>query len=304
MWKRKNKDPAGDQWTRAIDHAVKRALRVPKAVLAIAVVAVLAGGWSTWESHEAVTQLRQESIASCESGNTFHAGQTDIWVKNYALQAGESKATASLLKELISTLAGNDPSKIAQINSILAKSGKASAAETQEFLNYIKSVDVSRNCQQAYSNAVNSPGVPSQPQGKDEAAYSETVHLQSWNGGCLSVTSTSVGSRVDEVACGSDHAWTYVPSTGELYPQGHSTVAVGDSGGNFVLKAAPGTDVHTNSIKSGPDGYNYDQINFNVSGTYWHASGDGKNVTFDNTSGDDANYWAFLSNSSDSSGLV
>lgn len=296
VWKRKNKEPE-DQWTRAIDHAVKKALRFPKVVITVLVVFMVATGWVAWQNHQTNIRQAQDSISSCETGNAFRAGQTAIWEKNYALQAQENKATAALLTQLIATLAGNDPAKIAEINSILAKSGKASTSETQQFLDYIKAKDVAHNCQQEFSNVSGNanPSVPTSSGAKDVSASSQIVHLQSWNGGCLSVSGTSVGSRVIEVACGSDHAWTYT-SAGELYPQGHPNVAVGDSGGSFVLKAVPGTSLHTNSTKSGPSGYLYDQINFNASNTYWHASGDGKNVTFDNSSGNLANYWAFLTN--------
>jgi hypothetical protein len=308
MWKHENvePDPIEDSpFVRAIDHAVKKALRGPKiigriltGVVAALVLCMAVSGYVAWQAHNTAIGLKNDSIASCETGNAFRAGQSSIWEKNYALQAGENKATASLLSQLIATLAGNDPARIAKINTILAESGKASANEIKEFLAYIKTVDVAHNCQQAYANVNGGAKSPNPPKAKEVAyttAAPETVHLQSWNGGCLSVSSTSVGARVIEVACGSDHAWTYVPTTGELYPQGHSNVAVGDSGGNFVLKAAPGTGLHTNNSKAGPNGYIYDQLNFNATDTYWHASGDGKNVTFDNTSGDDANYWAFLS---------
>jgi hypothetical protein len=310
VWKHRKEPVKNDPWTKAIDHAVEKALRLPKIVIRwlvgvviTLVVVAAASGWVAWQAHDTALQLKQDSIGSCENGNAFRQGQTSIWVKNYALQAQESKATSKLLTELISTLAGNDPAKIAEINTILSQSGKASASETATFLSYVKSVNVAHNCVAAYSNVTGGSKSPTPPKAQDMAytTTSETVHLQSWNGGCLSVSSTSVGARVIEVACGSDHAWTYIPTTGELYPQGHSNVAVGDSGGNFVLKAAPGTGLHTNNAKTGPVGYIYDQLNFNATDTYWHASGDGKNVTFDNTSGDDANYWAFLSTGSTAS---
>jgi hypothetical protein len=35
----------------------------------------------------------------------------------------------------------------------------------------------------------------------------------------------------------------------------------------------------------------YQELWFDVSDTYWHANGNGNDVTFDNTPGDHANYW-------------
>jgi hypothetical protein len=94
--------------------------------------------------------LRTQSITNCENNNKFREAQVQTWEKNYALQAQESKATGTLLTQLIATLANGDPNRIRQINAILAQSDKAGASEITTFLNYVREVDAPKNCQALY----------------------------------------------------------------------------------------------------------------------------------------------------------
>jgi hypothetical protein len=157
-FKKSTAPPDEGPWGKAIEHAVKKALRWPTmairvlAGVCIALILVAgASGYEAYQAHEQAIQLKTDSITSCESGNTFRTGQTEIWEKNYALQAKESAGTATLLTQLIDTLTGNNPTRIKEVEAILEQSGKASAAETATFLAYVKSVNVPHNCVQTYS---------------------------------------------------------------------------------------------------------------------------------------------------------
>lgn len=143
---------------RAVDHAVRTAVRWPKIAvrLLVAVVIVLVGvcgvlTYNVIQNRNESNSLRQDSINSCESGNITRQQQTEVWEKNYSLQAQESKTTGKLLTELIAAIAQNNPVVIKQIDTILVQSGKANAAETQQFLNYVKQVNADRNCAQEYA---------------------------------------------------------------------------------------------------------------------------------------------------------
>ena len=223
-----------------------------------------------FSNRDNATGLRADSVASCVSGNTTRALDITIWDSfiNLLLK-GNTNATAN--------------------------------AEGKTFEQLVQKTYAPRDCQAEYANVGSTPASPASNAGDaaevafvTPAVTSQTQHLQSWDGACLSIPNANVGTRVYQVTCGTDHAWTYY-STGQLSPQGHDNVEVGDSGGELVLKATgSGTDVYTNSSKAGPGGYVYDQLYFGVPSTYWHANGNGEDVTFDNTSGDDANYWVFL----------
>lgn len=289
---------------RQIDKLIS-ASRWHRVWIAVLLVVCVALGYVAYQNRQDSAQLKADSISSCESGNATRAQQTQVWEKNYALQASESKATASLLAQLISAVAQGNASVIKQIDTIVAQSSAASAAETQTFLNYVKQVNAPKNCAAEYSNVTSTPPKANQDVHGEEsttAVTSETAELLSWDGACLTIATAAAGTPVTQTSCAAAHAWTYY-STGELTPQGHSNVEVGDSGGNFVLKAVPtGTDVYTNSEEAGPGGYDYSQLYFGVGGTYWHANGSGQTVTFDSTSGDHANYWAILSDNAGGKG--
>jgi hypothetical protein len=81
------------------------------------------------------------------------------------------------------------------------------------------------------------------------------------------------------------------PYDGKLYPEGHPDAEVGDSGGYLELKAqGTGTKPYCADTQVGPTGNGYCEIWFYVNGTFWHADGNGLDVTFDSVAGDRANY--------------
>lgn len=140
---------------RLIKQAARNKLwnRINSAVAAGLIVVVAGVGWTLFRQHSDDVALRNDSISSCSSGNSFRSGQVEIWEKNYALQAAESKATASLLTQLIAVLAQHDPTEIAQIDSILKQSAGDQAAEIASFLKYVSQVDATHDCNALYGAA-------------------------------------------------------------------------------------------------------------------------------------------------------
>ena len=130
------------------------------------------------------------------------------------------------------------------------------------------------------------------------AADYEVVQIVSWDGYCLTIPVANVGTRLEQVPCGDDHLWWYDPDTEDLYPEGHANVQVGDSGGYLELKAAgTGSPLYYDYEKTGTydgESCNFVETNFGVSGTYWHANGDGQDVTLDSAYKDDANLWSYV----------
>jgi hypothetical protein len=127
--------------------------------------------------------------------------------------------------------------------------------------------------------------------GTASATSYEVIKIKSWDGYCLSISTATVGTRLDQVPCADAHNWWLTPGW-DLYPEGHANAQVGDSGGYLKLKAAgTGTAVYEAGLATGPGNVVYQQLWFDVPGTYWHADGNGHYVTFDNTPGDHANYW-------------
>lgn len=246
-------------------HRVWIAVIASVTVLTLAACVVL--GVVAWQAHDTGVALKNDSIASCEQSNAARALDQQVWDSFIQL----------LLK-------GN-------------KNSQASA-EGAAFEQAVAKAYAPKDCVQAYSNVSGIPASATQLPGDEErtdAVTSETAELKSWDGACLSIPNANAGTAVDQVSCSSAHAWTYY-STGQLSPQGHSNVEVGDSGGHFVLKATgSGTDMFTDDLQAGPGGYYYDELYFGVTGTYWHANGAGQVVTFDNQKGDHANYWVILS---------
>jgi hypothetical protein len=285
------------------EESAKKWKKVTRWLVAGVVVLLITAGISGYFVNQVrnnANQLRQQSITSCETGNQFRAGQLEIWEKNYALQADVSKATSALLTQLISTLAKGDPAEIAQINHILAQSGKANAAEVSQFLNIVKNISASKDCTSAFDNTTSvgetaDSGNPSSAKLTALTTTTTTVYPENWNGYCLSIPNANVGTRVEEVPCASAHAWTYYSPSAELSPSGHPNVALGDSGGYPVLKATPTTDVTSvGPNRTGPGGFSYFQMNLSgTAGYYVHGNGNGQWVTLDGINGDGYNYWAF-----------
>jgi hypothetical protein len=86
----KNPEPvneaADSPIVRAVEHAVQKALQGPKRLtrvltsVVIALVLLVAGlGYVAWQAHSTATQLRDSSVASCESGNATRADEVAIW---------------------------------------------------------------------------------------------------------------------------------------------------------------------------------------------------------------------------------
>lgn len=232
--------------------------------LVLALVALAAGGYVVWQNHNQGAALKADSVQSCQQSNQTRALDKEIWDEFIAL-----------------LLSGN--------------SNPAAQAEGKAFESKVAVAYAARNCTAEFSNVGSTganPGAGTAIARTDAVTWS-VVHLQSWDGACLSIPNANAGTRVDQVACGSDHAWVY-SSAGQLSPQGHTNVAVGDSGGYMVLKA-PGTSSVSDTGKAGPGGYYYNRMYFGVGGTYWHANGAGQNVSLISANSD-ADYWAFTGN--------
>jgi len=124
--------------------------------------------------------------------------------------------------------------------------------------------------------------------------YITWTQIKSYDGYCLSIPNANVGTRLDQVPCADAHGW-WQDANHNLYPEGHANVQVGDSGGFLELKAAgTGTAIYDDGGILGPGGLSYYELFFGVPGTYWHANGNGLDVTFDSLSSDLANYWTFI----------
>jgi hypothetical protein len=87
-------------------------------VLVMAACGVLA--WVAADQHNDDRQLRQASIMSCQSGNSFRSEQTEIWNDFIGLLVNKSTSRATL-------------------------------AIAHDFLGYVGHVDALRNCGQLYA---------------------------------------------------------------------------------------------------------------------------------------------------------
>jgi hypothetical protein len=158
-----------DKLFQAVDLTVARLIRqasrgklwnrinTATAVLLVAVMAVV--GYTLIKQHSEDVALRNDSVTSCTGNNAFREAQVETWEKNYALQAKESASTAGLLNQLIDVLARNNPTEIAQIRVILAKSGTSQQSEITSFLQYVATVDAGRNCAKLFgASAADSAG--------------------------------------------------------------------------------------------------------------------------------------------------
>jgi hypothetical protein len=132
------------------------------AVAIFGIVIVLAASVFLIESHVELkndeAKLQSNAVSSCQNGNAFRSGQTDIWKEYYALQAQESKATAQLLVDLVNAVAQHNPVVVSQIDSILKQSDTDQAAETKEFLAKVASVNATRDCVQANKTSTSADG--------------------------------------------------------------------------------------------------------------------------------------------------
>lgn len=120
-------------------------------------------GYYVQQNRNVANGLRQVLSNSCQVGNDFRTGTTQIWQAFYANQAQESKETSALLSQLISTLAHGDPQEIAQINAILAQSAKSSSNSQAQFLQKVEQVDKLRNCSAIDANAKSPSALPAVP---------------------------------------------------------------------------------------------------------------------------------------------
>ena len=127
--------------------------RINSVVAAVLVFVVAGLGYALIQQHQYDVAQKSDSITSCEGNNAFRLAQVETWEKNFALQAQESKATASLLTQLIAVLAQHDPTEISQIDSILKQSAGAQANEISSFLKYVATVDAGRDCRALFSDS-------------------------------------------------------------------------------------------------------------------------------------------------------
>lgn len=97
--------------------------RVIKALVVVSVLIAITCGVLSYvlvDQHNSDNQLRQESIAQCQAGNDYRAGNEAIWLKLFTL----SKPPP----------AGSEQEKL-----------------IHEFISYIKQVDAPRNCAQLFN---------------------------------------------------------------------------------------------------------------------------------------------------------
>lgn len=125
---------------------------VALAVIAALTLGTAGGGIYLWRQQaEATSQLRQQAIATCTSGNILRAENVQTWEKNFALQAQTAKTTAVLATEFIDAVSNGDPVRAQQIRDVITRSGKANAEEVKAFLKFVRETNAPRNCTQAYS---------------------------------------------------------------------------------------------------------------------------------------------------------
>jgi Tfp pilus assembly protein PilV len=162
----------GAKWSTESIHTLSKTIgTLRKVILALVILFVAVGAIAGYLLNENITHplssklqdqivatqqvtntLRAQNITNCENNNKFRSAQVATWEKNFALQSSEGKSTAALEQQLIVTLTQGDPTRIAEVKAILVQSSKASAAETSDFLAFVKSVDAPKDCQALYAN--------------------------------------------------------------------------------------------------------------------------------------------------------
>lgn len=290
----------------AADRAEKSAKRwkILSIVLAFFIVLSLAAsgvtGYTTFQTRNNTDGLRQQSIASCESGNDLRTQLTQSLTKQFA---ATNVVTETAIAQFITVLEGKAPKPevVTIANGLEAEIKHSADMSGQQFKTDLSKALALRNCQASFKSTTGTGAEPGSGTAKadDVSVTWTTVHWQNWGGYCLSVPSgAGVGTRVIESVCGTDHAWV-LGSNGILYLQGHTNLQVGDSGGYMTLKN-PGTATSTDTGKTGPDNFFYDRMGFgNPTSFYWHANGYGAAVTLITNPGTSlAVYWAPLSTAS------
>lgn len=290
----------------AADRAEKSAKRwkILSLVLGFFVVLSLVtsgvSGYYVNQARNNANQLRQQSIASCESGNDLRTQLNQSLTKQFA---ATNLVTETAIAQFITVLEGKNPKPevVTIANELEAQIKHSADMSEQQFKKDLDKATTPRDCQQAYQNTTGTGAEPSSgnANAKDVSVTWTIVHWQNWGGYCLSVPSgAGAGTRVIESVCGTDHAWE-LGSNGIVYLQGHSDLQLGDSGGYLTLKN-PGTGVSTNDTKIGPQGFDYDRMGFgSPTNFYWHANGYGAAVTLITNPGTSlAVYWVPLSNAS------
>ena len=116
-----------------------------------------------------------------------------------------------------------------------------------------------------------------------------------YNGLCMYVASAAPGQPIKAGNCSTANQWSYY-SSGQLSPEGHPEVGVGDSGGHPVLKSEPTTIVDSDAAKQGVLGTAY-QLDLRASlnspdlHLYLLVNGSGQNLSIDSSNGDNRNFW-------------
>lgn len=305
-WTRKHAEPedpaiVDTPMFKAIDSRLARAMRPGKIILrwlaVFTVLALVAAGTAVWGvqlNRDNAAQLRQDAVNGCVINNAQKAQLDQLLDEQGRAQAA---ITENSIKEFIDVLEGSHPS--AQVLAIAkALEDEIKNSNDKSLATFKQRLDIAtqpRNCQQAYSNVSGGTKTAPPNSAKELAAGWEVVELQNWGGYCLTAATGNAGAVAIEQPCGSAHALWYQPSTGLLTLEGHSNVSFGDSGGHFELKST-GHSVATDTQKAGPSGYTYDRMWFGVAGTYWHANGNGQEVSLIGNPGTSlAVYWAWLS---------
>jgi hypothetical protein len=157
MWfRRKPTEVNSNPMIAAVEYAVTKAVRLPKIVIGIlAVVLALLIPVTVYTADQAIyhpltNRVIQQDINSCIAGNAYRASLTTAWQDYQQLQGQEAKDTAGQLVSLIYALSNGNAAEIANINKILASSGKTDAVDQAAFLKKVEAINTPRNCQTAY----------------------------------------------------------------------------------------------------------------------------------------------------------
>lgn len=292
-----NRAAASEESANRAEKSAKRwkKLTIVLTLFVVLTLALCGIGVNLWVNQRDTTnQLRQQIIASCQANNHQKADLD----KALAAEIGVSSSiTETAIAQLITVLEGKHPtSKVMALAKALENQIREQVHEVQvQYKQTLDKTNKPRNCASSFRNTIGNGADPTagNPKADNMAVTWSVVQLKNWNGACLTVVNANRGTRVSQASCAHAHDWVY-GTNGQLSPQGHMNVAVGDSGGRMVLKA-PGTKSLANDVKRGPSGFTYDRMSFGVHGTYWHGNGAGKNVSLV-AANSNADYWAFLGN--------
>lgn len=127
--------------------------------------------------------------------------------------------------------------------------------------------------------------------GTAQAANTESIFLNDYNGLCLTATNAATGAVPVQTSCGNAHVFTFDITHDNIYVQGHPGQCLTDGGSEIVIGPCSGANspLGFGSV-IGP----FQQLFFkNFANSYWHANGNGEPVTMVNPGSSLAVYWVF-----------